>query len=485
MKINLNLRTITNWSRANPITVGSMALGLAGLGVLVYALIAVSGLRGEVDSRTDKFNEVQRLGRQSITVPAEDADGQPETFRNLAISQRIVDRMRAVYDKMREQYELVFERAEAINRPGRDMLVERLFPNPGRTEDLPFTARDAYRREVQAILLPPRRGDAGVRLNAGEPPAPSELGEAIDELERDFRRKYLGTASTAAAGEGGGGDAGLELSDERQRELFELKRKLVRNRILERAQSVHVYAESNPASPSFPFTTRSELINATSAPPPSLLWEAQLELWIMQDIAQAVARANGVGNEDMNVALAPVKRLLEVTVLPGYVGIHTKGALGDGSFRSGGGSVAVNRGRVYSPPSHDVPDDPDRRLPSAFHYSPTGRVSNALYDVRHARVRIVADFSRLPEFVDALTHVNFMTVIRMDVTDINEFEALQRGYFYGPGDCVEVDMIVESIWMRSWTTPLMPPSVMRYLGASAPAPTEEGEADEARSPRFR
>lgn len=456
----MSFSNLATWGKSNPITVASIAVAAVSLGVIAYVVIAAGGLRSEIDDRSSMFNTTRQLMSQSIEVPSEDPDGRPEYLRNMAISPQVIDRMRGIYDRMRDQLERVFQRAEGINRPDREMLVEGLFPNADRTADLPITARFAYRRKVPMILGPPVDEDNLVRLNAGEPPEAAAVGLQLAEDEREFRRQYQG-----ASGED------VSLTPEQERQLREEKRDRTLQMIRDRAESIHLYAEMDPDAEDFPFTMRQSLVNPTpgaGSPTPALLWEAQLELWIMQDIARAIARVNAVDNPSANVATVPVKRLLNVAVVPGYVGIHTKGGLEDSSSRRTGAMRIADADGLYDPPDHPTLDDPDKRLQAAFHYTPTGRVSNALYDVRHAQLRAVVDVRRLPELLDALSHVNFMTVLGVGIRDVNEFEHLREGYFYGTGDAVEVTLLIESIWLRTWTEPLMPDTTKRYLGILEP-----------------
>ncbi|MFW5682995.1 MAG: hypothetical protein ACOC1G_08325, partial [Phycisphaeraceae bacterium] len=471
----VSFSNLATWGKSNPITVASIAVAAVSLGVIVYVVITAGGLRSEIGDRRSMFNTTRQLMSQSIEVPSEAPDGRPDYLRNMAISPQVIDRMRGIYERMRDQLERVFERAEGINRPDRQMLVEDLFPNAARTADLPITARFAYRRKVPMILGQPVDDDNLVRLNAGEPPDAATVGLQLAEDEREFRRQYQG-----ASGED------VSLTPEQERQLREEKRDRTLQMIRDQAEAIHLYAALDPDDDAFPFAMRESLVNpapGAGSPTPALLWEAQLELWIMEDIARAIARVNAVDNPDANVATAPVKRLLNVAVLPGYVGIHTKGGLEESTSRRSG-TMRVTAEGMYDPPDHPTLDDPDQQLDAAFHYTPTGRVSNALYDVRHAQLRAVVDVRKLPELLDELSHVNFMTVLRVETRDVNEFEALREGYFYGTGDAVEVMLLIESIWLRSWTESLMPDTTKRYLGIIEPLEeSESGNYGERGGPR--
>lgn len=466
----MSFSNLAAWARSNPITVASVVVTVAAIGVIVYTILAAGGLRSEIEDRDNKFSTTRQLMSQTIEVPSEDPDGEPQYLRNMAISQQVIERMRGIYDRMRQELEKVFERAENINRPDREMLVAGLFPDADRTADLPITARFAYRQQVPRILQEPEGQGGGARLDAGEPPTAQSVERQIAEDVREFIRQYQGQQT--------GED--VSLTSNQRSQLEQEIRDRTMQMIRDRAESIHLYAETDPDAEAFPFVMRSSLVNpapGAGSPSPALLWEAQLELWIMRDIARAIARVNEVDNPQADVTSAPVKRLLRVEVLPGYVGIHTKGGLAEG-FEGRSGRTTGEGGALYPYPAHPTLDNPDQLLDAAFHYTPTGRVSNALYDVRHAQLRAVVDVRQLPELLDAISHANFMTVLRVEVADVNEFEALRDRYFYGTGDCVEVTLLIESIWLRSWTEPLMPEATKRHLGILEPLqPPEEQEYD--------
>ena len=48
--------------------------------------------------------------------------------------------------------------------------------------------------------------------------------------------------------------------------------------------------------------------------------------------------------------------------------------------------------------------------------------------------------------------------------DVDEFELLNEGYVLGEYDCVHVEMVIETIWLRNWTSALMPKEIKDELG---------------------
>jgi hypothetical protein len=93
-----------------------------------------------------------------------------------------------------------------------------------------------------------------------------------------------------------------------------------------------------------------------------------------------------------------------------------------------------------------------------------------LDDVRHATMSLIVASSKLPALVDAISSTNFMTVIGLDFSEADAWTDLERGFYYGPDHVVKATVDVETIWLRSWTEPLMPQAVKDTLtGAAATA----------------
>ncbi|MFN3168722.1 MAG: hypothetical protein ACE37H_16820 [Phycisphaeraceae bacterium] len=254
---------------------------------------------------------------------------------------------------------------------------------------------------------------------------------------------------------------------------------------------------------------------APQTPNPDEAWEGQVQLWIIRDIMKAIHKQNNVANTRAagtytdtagkprtyivpNVIDNPIKRLLVCEVVPGYVGLHTTGGVirdtTAAGFDAGGSTdnriqpIDITVGRtegssiidvspstgadttrqrpsVYpTPPAELAPLDPKEKAPEHFGITPTGRVSNSVFDVRHTRLVIDIQWEALPGFIEELRDINFMTVIGLKLQDIDEYKVLREGgYVYGDDDVVRAELIIESLWFRDWTAKHMPQSVKQKL----------------------
>lgn len=474
------MRQLLEWAKSMPLTIISVVAVLVSLGFLGWVWSSGSAFRDEMRDQEGQVSQIQSMMNQSIPMPAEEPGGQPVMLRNLTINQYTIETLSDLFRSMEREYDQIRELAIEHNRAGREPLIEGLFPEP---EDSarPFQARERYRQVLPGLLRSPeeaRQGEAAaveaaagpaVSLIAGLPPLPGELADDLESFSRDYRESLtsmreqrMQRQQAARPGQRGQRDRRVssaqqgELSADEIRELNEEKRSRLKDALYRRAQNIHLYAQPDAEGQQFPLDIHPL---ATSPRPQDFqLWEAQLELWIQQDILRAIARVNGIDEPGANVLTGPFKRLFELEVVPGYVGLHTVGALV--------GQTPPSE-PYFQPETYNAP--PEGEVPRNFYVGPTGRVSNPLYDVRHVRVDAVVDYQRLPEIYNAIHAVNFMTVLSTQIHGIDEYEHYREGFVYGENvDAVRVEMVVESLWLRDWTEPLMPERVKRYVGILDP-----------------
>lgn len=472
------MKSVIAWIKTNPISVVSFALMLLSLGAIAYFLfVAKPPVLDNASATAEKaLRDAKIYMSKTIDVPPLNADDPPEQVSNVTINPATIRVMSNIYGDLNRESEQTFESAKQINRPGHDQMIPDLFPEADLGKA--FQARSTYLRLLEAMVGGPRRAAevaeaTGVDipyLNAGPPLSSEHISRFLAQQAEAYQQESGGNTRTAPAAEGD-----TQFQAEQRRQLV--------NELLRHAQGISVYATpdlGNPQQPlpGFPLRVAS-LGVSTEAPTPSQLWEGQLELWILSDIVHAIGLVNDVAkqrNPDANVLNAPIKRLLDIEVLSGYVGLHNTGGVDrvGGAVGRGGGNTRTSRGPAgFSPPAGGMTDQSaETPLSDNFAFGPTGRSSNHLFDVRHVRVLMHADFQRLPEFFNALARVNLMTPLNMRVTALDEYQLLNENFIYGQGDVVEVEIIIETLWLRDWTSELMPEDVKVYVGLADPP---EGE----------
>ncbi|MBB6430796.1 hypothetical protein [Algisphaera agarilytica] len=475
------MKNVIAWMKTNPISVASFVLMVASVGAIAYFMfVANPALQASAEKPANqKLNQIKALMRQSVDVPPSNADDPPES-RSVTITPAVIEVLDGIYTDLNRESEDIFAAALGINKVGHSEMLPGLFPDT--PNDKKFRAQTVYGQLLSAMMgtqqwsqeVAQNTGIAMPYLNAQPPLSPeyiqSFLAEKVDALARE---NSLGGALSEAKV--------LQQQKEQQRELI--------NELLVHAQGINIYADPElgnmlTPNPAFPLQIAS-LGSSAESPTPSQLWEGQLELWILQDIVQAIFIANDVANQrkhfnaegkevPSSVLNAPVKRLIRAEVIPGYVGLHDIGGIqntaGFTNTSSAKSKAGVGGAAGYPPPAGGMTDKPrETKISENFAFGPTGRSSNGLYDVRHARVIAHVDYQRLPEFLNSIARVNLMTVLNVNVQAVDEYELLHELYMYGQGDVVEVELIIESLWLREWTAELMPEDTKRYVGLLEPA----------------
>lgn len=331
------------------------------------------------------------------------------------------------------------------DQPRFPVLVEDLFPapkNPG----------DANRRTLdfaKALVGDDKRPSAYKQLldivNAGSVlPAQQMAQDLADEYSRQ---------KDAIAGN----NPNFVLSEEQNKAI---KEKMVGKRLglyQRRASEIGVYAtmDNLPNNPA-------KVLRAIPGSPPSIqecfAWQA--DLWVMSEVFRAIREANTPPGESTpsSVDRAVVKRILMIEPSGGWIRLARSseddpmGQL-DAAARQPDGGAAVDGISAIIPPK--------------WGYSVTGRwggKNNKLYDVRNARLTVVVSSARLPVLIDAISKSNFMAVTEVSLFEVDMWNDLDAGYYYGEENVVRAVIDIEMVWFKSWLEPIVPPSLRDQLG---------------------
>lgn len=470
------MRVVLLWAKNNFIILLSAIICLLSLGLLVYIHTKGADFVEDMKSVGGKIIKTNQLQETDVRVPPEEADGEPRALK-ITINRPAIDALDQAYQKMDAEYRNIYRYAVSLNSKDHLPMVEGLFPDPaasGPTKS--YEARTRYRRSFEEMFEPYSPTAGYPQINAKPPMSLGDLESAFNRLESDFRNsKYIINPAES-------------LSPQHAAEFRELKTKNYVDIIRRYAEGANIFAVVDPTSTEYPFDVGAWSTQVT-LPSPRDLWEGQMGLWIQQDIARAIALTNRVDFTPSNVTNAPIKRLVRIQIVPGYVGVGPA----KGGVTMEGPTEGRTFGTFFDPAATPAPvpgAGAARGKPAAaeakpvndFVTSPTGRISNPIYDVVHVWVRVVVDAQRLPTFFDNLSQINFMTLLKLQVRDVDEYKAIEDRVLYGPGDCVEATMLIETIWLRDWTAKLMPPDVRNYLGVPAPnaPPTTPGPTTPAK-----
>ena len=421
----------------------SILCGVVAIAAIVAWFWPVGGMFGqlqtELDERAAKYKEVEQLRTAERKLPSlvlEVGGQEPLTrFPNEKVIQVGEVATKALTEQSNRMLKTVSDRN--VHQP----LVPNSLPRPlGRTrfdfvED--YLARLGWGPEE---WKDPKSIPA--ELKATRPPSNEEIQEiALKIWDEKYAVRIVRIGQQTNE---------QQIGAEFQEENFDLDERERRKRALENV--IYMDDESLAISPD---------IVPGKAPTDPQIWFAQNVLWIEEDVAKAINAANKGAK---NVLDAPVKHLVSLRtpfavdqyVLPGPA-MGAAAATADGT-----------------PPV--IPTDANG-APAVFIASPTGRVSNDLYDVIHFELILRVDYRKIPQVLAELERDRLFTVLSTGVSAVDAAaEKLANGYVYGDQPVAEITLTCEALFLRSWTVDkennykaaLMPEVVQMAVGAKPP-----------------
>jgi hypothetical protein len=192
--------------------------------------------------------------------------------------------------------------------------------------------------------------------------------------------------------------------------------------------------------------------NSNSVPQPTDIWNAQVNLWIIEDVGRGILDANAGAK---NVPEAPIKHLIKIVIPYPQPYIISAGQTLDGELTGPAPKVIDLGAGATGGSSSGVP-------------MTTGRVSNPLYDVVQFDLVMNVDASLVPKVLASLSANRFMTVLTTSVTAVDSAALQQQGYIYGKNPVVQLTLKCEDIFFHKWERELMPDVVAKMMTGVLP-----------------
>jgi hypothetical protein len=185
------------------------------------------------------------------------------------------------------------------------------------------------------------------------------------------------------------------------------------------------------------------------------IWYAQMQLWMQQDLCAGIAEANA---NSTNILDAKVKRLISIQVpsAPMYTFPPASAATA-----GGGGSGPTNQ---------PAAGDDKTAIPPIYTTSVTGRYSNGMYDSVRFILVIDVDSSHVNDVIQSISTNRMITITSENQYALDPDAEASRGYLYGAGSAVRLQLEGEELFMRDWTKDLMPDGIKMALGLIQPKP---------------
>ena len=440
--------TILAWVKSNLLIVISIALILI---LLPVGWFFSNGWNTSIQEQAqdDYKKEKNRLNSASsieYSLPAV-LQGERGVSEDRAPNAIVTNFYKTQKELRESQVAEVVDRGTAFNMAGHVVPVDGLLPQAANTSELKkkgfrlgeFIAGTQDAPSIYARLIR--------KLNAGDAPQPDVIAAELSQYKSQQEETYAATSPDG------------NISDSQSKQLSQdlIQRRL--GQYAGQAESLSFYCPLNAIQIAEPIAGYSQIPQT----PPAYdsiteqgVYTWVWDYWVVSDVLRAVASAN---TDDSGVSLtipdAPVKHIEDIRVAEFAV---ASADAADDDFSSSGGRGGRG-GRTSSAPSSSSAD------PNAVSFkSYTDRTESDAYDIRYVDLTIIASSQDLPLFFDALGKTNYMTVIDTDLSQVDSWEALERGYYYGDDHIVRAHITIETVWLRSWTAPLMPETVRQTLG---------------------
>ncbi len=480
------MTAVLNWIKSHLLIVIMCVISVIVLPVVIFASSSWNArIAKEIAARVSAQNQkINTVSSTQVNVKPL-VPGAPPVETKMPINLKMLEDYRAVREQIKNDATELEKWVVEVNRSGKEVqLVPGLLPEPSRSmmSELPFRIHGAFMKAHEDLLK---------KIGAGMPLSPELVQEQLVEFDRNYRRTQFNV------------DPGTTLSDTEQTKLREALTARRMAIYAQSAQEYSVYADL-PVFNLDPWEDQKA--------PDKLRWfEWQHTYWLNSDLMAAVAKANTVDGQPATIMGSPssvIKRIVNVlpdrlypislteaslkpaseagpeesSSGPSMGGPDFGPAMGGPDF-GGGPSESSNVGRSKYGPSEASPTErsapsaqvvkadatayaqPGQPFPLTFAESISGRYTRTgLYDMRRVKVTLIVDSARLQDMFDAFHSTDFMSVVGFKAKPLDVSIDLAQGFYYGRDPVIEVELDIETLWLRDWTVELMPPPVRLYFG---------------------
>jgi hypothetical protein len=431
----------------------SVVCGLIALVAIAAVFWPITGyytdLKGDVEKRVQVYNEFKGLLTKERKMPIPS----PEQTEGVKFegfpTDKAAEQAKAIVEKVQAQSKGMYSTAVKINEH-RVLVDGELTDSPAQWNRF----RNEYLRKLEMPNAQLNPTDFKLKeytiaksiMEAGFAPTEPEILAARDKKAQEID-------AGGVPGPGGGGfinqpQLDAMKSDQLPKVADELK--------LKAAQGCKLYIEPTALDPSVLIVNpQNNIPGMQGAIGPSVIWNAQIGLWIYEDVAKAIATANkSVNAKDVRESV--VKHFVKIDVM-------------DEPFKT----IVPMAGGTEAAPAPNA--DPAAPITPNFAISPTGRTTNGVYDVVPFDLTIVVDAAQIPRVLLELSRGRFITVTNVSyVNTVDSALKKSEGFYYGDVPVVELKLRCEALFMRNWTEKMMPLPIKQGLGlAQAPQATPQ------------
>ena len=377
----------------------------------------LAAFQQRVNTDNDSVDQ-KKSATQTVYIPSVDGTGH-QLEKTAVVNEALIKRYGEIWTEVQSKIGGVSEKGIAFNKGDHKLLIDGLFPAPTDRITADNKGREFIERDMQfhKMLL--------ADMKSGEPAKPEDIAKTLADRQQAEEQRVKA-------------ELGRDLDANERAKLTEELVGLRLAALRKRAAEISVYADMSifeGVPTSIP----------EKAPTVAQCWDMQEKAWIDQDICKAVALANAKASA--GVPDSVIKRISKISIRPPVYSVGEQNP---------------------SPMPFEAGED---KPPLDFSASITGRVSgpgrrNRWYDVRTVAIEIVASSARMPQFINALSATNFVTVLDLDLAKVEPLADLREGFDYGDEYVVKASIVLETVWLRDWRKQPMPAVVQAALGMS-------------------
>lgn len=360
--------------------------------------------QAKLNSRQSVFNQIVSLDSAKRSWPVTGEKKELPGFPN----PRLIEMGNGIAKQVTDQAKAMQAELKEVNT--HELLLADILPDP---KDRRFAFKQAFQEALQKLRA---------RLKGGQPPTDQDIHEAANAAWfKSYETKILKVAGQEVNGQ--------QIVDEWKKFAVTLQGTIRR----QRASDITMYLEKDAVSVS---RAMAESGSSGTGPRDNEIWYAQNMFWVEQDLVAAIEIIQG---KSQNVTTSPIKRLFKMEVKD------------DQSQYL----ASAGEGRNITEPG------------KAFDVTPTGRISNSVYDVVGFGLVMDVDSSKVPTILTELQRNRLITIRNVDMVSVDSVALADEGYIYGDVPVVRLTIHGEELFLRSWTVPYMPTLVKTAIGASS------------------
>jgi hypothetical protein len=410
----------------------SIIFGIIAILAVVALFWPMEGLYADLLTQLNGRIQVSRtldsLAKETRSMPVLSPDETNPEPLQVFPTQPVIDAGTAASEQVSQQAQNMLQRAVTTNQH-MPLLPDEL-PKP--TDAIRYLFAKQYALETTDYAH-----WQGI-LDSTAPPTSAEIQAEKDKLQEEINKARLAYDPQNNPTP----DSVAEAKNEYDLESAQVQPSME----LERAQQHRIYLLPN----SLPVDIT---IKDGTFPTPDKICDAQIVMWILDDVTQAIAKANDLYSDPAPPGGAPQHDILHAAV---------KSIEGIDPPTPALAQTGVDPTAGVSGPTPKVPT-----------VSPTGRVCNGLYDVLRFKIKLVVDAAKVTQVLRQLEVGQFITVLNVQINEVVDpavaasASSLTGGFRYGDKPVVRVEFDCEELLMRKWTDNILPDSRKNGLGKGA------------------